>query len=326
MIDRRGIFVLSLDTELAWGAVHHQGKARNDADYARTRAVIHEVLRLLERYEVRATWAVVGHLMLDRCAPESGVKHPDAARPAYAWFDGDWFDQDPCTDAHTDPFWYGPDIIAAILDCSAPQEIGSHGFSHMIIGDPGCTREVFASELSQSKAVAARWGVQPRSFVYPRNAIAHQDVLVEQGFTAYRGTAPAWHWRVPAPLRRGARFLDTILPITPANAMPVLEGRLCNVPATYFYLHRKGWARFVPMSIRVTKAVNALQKAARDGAMFHMWFHPFNLASDPARLLGGLETVLQTAATLRDSGLLVNETMGGLAAALMQATAMEKAE
>jgi hypothetical protein len=143
--------------------------------------------------------------------------------------------------------------------------------------------------------------------------VGYVDALVERGYVAYRGNADAWHSQLPRPIARAARLMDAFLPIPPRNAAPVVEGPIVNVPATYLYLHRKGWARLVPLSFRVSKAVSALRRAANEGAMFHMWFHPFNLASDPEALLGGLETIFQEAATLRASGLLVNETMGSLA-------------
>jgi hypothetical protein len=47
--------------------------------------------------------------------------------------------------------------------------------------------------------------------------------------------------------------------------------------------------------------------------MFHLWTHPFNIGSDPRNLLRGLELIFQEVRALRDSGLIVNYTMGGLA-------------
>jgi peptidoglycan/xylan/chitin deacetylase (PgdA/CDA1 family) len=323
-VNEPGAFVISLDTELAWGAVHHQGTARNDADYARTRDVIRDLLQLFQRYEIRATWAVVGHLMLERCSPHEGVKHPASVRPAYPWFRGDWFDQDPCTDVASDPFWYGPDIVESIRACPVPQEIGSHGFSHMIIGDPGCPREAFLAELQQSREAAGAWGIPLQSFVYPRNAIGYTDDLAENGFLAYRGVAPAWHEKLPSPVRRAARLVDAFLPVTPASATPTVEGKVCNIPATYFYLHRKSWARLVPIAVRTSKALKGLRHAAHTGQVFHMWFHPFNIASDPGPLLRGLEDILQGVAILRSSGLMVNETMGSLAKRLLEAQAAKE--
>jgi hypothetical protein len=63
----------------------------------------------------------------------------------------------------------------------------------------------------------------------------------------------------------------------------------------------------------VRKATTGLQRAAERGEVFHLWTHPFNIASDPRALVRGLELIFQEFARLRDSGLIFNSTMGSLA-------------
>ena len=313
-----GTFIFSLDLELSWGTAHHRGYQRWEPQYARTRQVVRGLLDLFERYDVRATWAVVGHLFLSSCQPEHGRKHPEVLRPSYRWFSGDWFDGDPCTDVSTDPFWYAPDIVEQIIACPVPQEVGSHGFSHAIVGDPGCSMECFASELEACQAVASPMGIRLKSFVFPRNAVGHVEALAEREFTAFRGTTPEWYARLPGPLERVARMVQAFLPMAAPPAVPHLEQGVWNIPASYFYLHRDGWGRLVPIAVRVRKAVASLRRAARDGSAFHLWTHPFNIASDPQALLGGLDTILREAKSLRDAGQLVNHTMGSMADALLE--------
>ena len=315
----KAVFLLSIDTELAWGSVHNGAFARYQGHYQRTREAITRLLALLERYEIHATWAVVGHLFLERCQPRGGVKHPEITRPTYPWFTGDWFATDPGGDRDHDPFWYGPDIVAQIRRCPVRQEIGSHGFSHLIVGDPGCSRECFDSELQACRAEAERWGIPLQSFVFPRNSIGHLDTLAAHGFTAYRGVTPAWHARFPRPLRRAAHLVDSLLPVAPPTPLPRKDGPLWNLPASYFYPHRDGWARLIPVGIGVRKARRGLARAAQQRALFHLWFHPFNLASDPDALLAGLEDIFNEVKALREGGALASLTMGELAAQLQQA-------
>jgi hypothetical protein len=306
---------MSLDTELAWGMVHRGSYDGHEREYAGTRAVIDDLLGLLEQFEIQATWAVVGHLFLERCSPIDGVKHPEIVRPRYEWFGGDWFDRDPCTDTGRDPWWYGPDIVDRILTCRVPQEIACHNFSHAIVGDPACGRVEFESELRACEAVAAGRGLSLRSFVFPRNAVAHLDVLKARGYESYRGVEPSWAWQA-GPFARAARFLDAFLPFGAPVSAPELRSGLWNIPASYNYLHRTGWGRFVPVRVRVMRTVGGLHRAAREHAVFHLWTHPFNLASDPKGLLGGLRVVFQEVKSLRESGLVRSMTMSGLAAAL----------
>ncbi|HHX96667.1 MAG TPA: hypothetical protein GX687_04295 [Clostridia bacterium] len=59
----KGVFVLSLDTELAWG-MRDKPKAvvRNKRYYEKTHKVINEILNLMINYNISATWAIVGKL------------------------------------------------------------------------------------------------------------------------------------------------------------------------------------------------------------------------------------------------------------------------
>ncbi|MCI0438026.1 MAG: polysaccharide deacetylase family protein [Chloroflexi bacterium] len=317
----KGVFLLSIDTELAWGGVHDGSFRRRSPHYLRTRDVIGRLLRLLDEYEIHATWAVVGHLMLESCKPHGGRKHPEIARPAYSWLRGDWFASDPCANASAAPFWYGPDIVQRILDCGTRQEIGSHGFSHMIVGDPGCSRECFDSELKASREAAKRWGIELKSFVFPRNSIGHLDVLAANGFTSFRGVTKTGYRLLPGTLQRVGRGIENMLPSPAVTAHPRKTGELWDLPATCFYLHRDGWARRAPIAFRVRKSVSGLRKAASERAIHHLWFHPFNLASDPDGLLDGLKAIFAEAARLREQGGLLNPTMGEMAGSLQRASA-----
>jgi peptidoglycan/xylan/chitin deacetylase (PgdA/CDA1 family) len=313
----RGVFLLSLDTEMAWGDVRRSTPDPRARLYDGTRYAVRHLLALLERYGVRATWAVVGHLFLDSCEMVGGLKHPEVERAAYPWHAGDWFDADPCSDVQSAPAWYAPDLIDWILECPAPQEIGCHTFSHILVDDPGCSRGCFRSELRACRALAERRGLELRSFVFPRNGIAHLDVLKEEGFLAYRGNIePPWTRFVPGGLRRPARLVRWAAPLFPLTAQPQRVGGLWNLPATTFFLHSIGVARAVPIRARVVRAVRGIQRSIEERSISHLYLHPFNLASDPNGLLRGLEQVLATVARHRDAGRIDNPTMGELAEAL----------
>jgi hypothetical protein len=57
--------------------------------------------------------------------------------------------------------------------------------------------------------------------------------------------------------------------------------------------------------------------------MFHLWFHPFNLASDPDGLLKGLEEIFIHVNRLREAGKMTNPTMGDLSEMLQEAAPQE---
>ena len=301
----KGAFVLSLDTELAWGMLHRGGYAGHELEFERTRYVVERLLELLVQYNISATWAVVGKLLEEPPVPGNGAASGSRQRPEW-WRTGE------------DHYWSAPDIVEKILACPVPQEIGCHTYTHMIMGTPGADREALDREIKHCRNLARRRGVTLRSFVYPRNVVSDVDVLEQNGFTAYRGVARSWAWRVPGIAGRVARVVEQLLPVAAPVTYPTVHGGIVDLPASTLYLHRNGWAKYLPIRMRVRKSIASLHKAALSGGLFHLWTHPFNLASDPDGLLNGLARVFQEVNALRDSGLLVNHTMAGLAAEAVQ--------
>ena len=86
--DHTALFVISIDLEMSWGAIHH-GQPHESHPYSRERQIVRDVLNLMEQYRLVGTWAIVGHLFLSACAPEQGIKHPGIVRPDYEWHSGD---------------------------------------------------------------------------------------------------------------------------------------------------------------------------------------------------------------------------------------------
>ncbi len=302
-------FVLSIDTELAWGT---RGDDYFRADYERTREVIQRLLVLFSRYQIRATWAVVGHLFLKDCTRATdGSVHPEIVRPAGWTGARDWFSIDPASSRAHAPIWYGDDIVQAIQACEPRQEIGSHSFSHFYADT--CSRESFASDVAEAVRVSRMVGVTPRAYVFPQNRVNHLDVLREHGFTVYRGVDENWYRTFPRLLKKFAHMIDDYFIPTAPVVFPRREQALINLPGSWFYGHARGWAKYVPRWMRVRKAKSGIRRAIKQSGVFHLWFHPFNLASDPEGLLGGLEEILSFVQSLREAGKLEVLSMGELA-------------
>lgn len=305
-----GSFVLSIDTELAWGCMDIGGIEYFRRDYEKTREIIDRLLDLLVEYEISAVWAIVGHLFLDGCRPVNGIKHPEITRANHSWWKQDWFSLDPATDIETDPLWYGRDIVTKIKNCPVPQEIASHSFSHVIFGDPGCSREAARSEVKRCVELALEMGITLSSFVFPRNSPGHLEVLAEQGFTCFRGEDPCWYGPLPRPVRKIAHVLDQFFAVQPPVVEPkIVDSGLVCLPGSQIYIPAHGFRRLIPVASRVKKAAKGLEKAVKEGKTFHLWFHPFNLARRTDALFIGLEGIFRKVTELRAGGTLVIRTM-----------------
>jgi peptidoglycan/xylan/chitin deacetylase (PgdA/CDA1 family) len=314
----RGVFTLSLDLELIWGTLHRAGPEPFRAACEREREeVIDRLLELLEEFELQATWCILGHLMLRSCAPVNGRKHPEVARPAYSWYEADWFSPDPCSDEESAPIYYGRSLVERIRDCAVPQEIGSHSFSHVIFGESGCTKDTAASELAACVRAAKDLGIELRSFAFPGNQVGHLEALRDAGFVGFRGPEPTWHQGGGGvggpPLKRGGHLADVLFARQPPVVLPVRtpEG-LVNIPASMMLFPMHGIRRHIPMGPRVKRATKGLDRAVRERRVFHLWFHPTNLADDAATMFAGLREIFEHVAALREEGELKVKPMSSI--------------
>jgi hypothetical protein len=229
----------------------------------------------------------------------------------------DWFALDPCSSVEEDPYWYGSDIVEAIMKCKVPQEIGCHTFSHVIVGDPGCSQACFDSELKECRRLAGLLGIDLKSFVFPRNKINYTSTLTDNGFTAYRGEDHCWYGKLPIALQYLAAGIDHYLMFTPATVSPEKGPDNCwNINGSYYFGGCAGPRRFIPVFCRVKKVQKGLNTAINNQQVFHLWIHPVDLATDPGRMMPGIEKIFITVNKLRESGAIENLTMGELASKL----------
>ena len=317
----RGVFTISLDFELIWGTRDLFGSTgfRRACEIERT-TVIDRLLDLFVEFEIPATWCVLGHLFLERCSSgREGRPHAEIVRPRHSWHSGDWFDDDPVSSETEAPLFYGRSLVEKIQNCPVKQEIGCHSFSHVIFGDAGCSRETAESELAACVKAAKDLGIEMRSFAFPRNLVGHLDVLKEYGFLSYRGPEPQWYEKAsftPTQKRIG-HLWDVLTAATPPVVVPEhTGGDLWNIPGSMIYFPMHGLRRYIPVSLRVSRARKGLDAAADKRRIFHLWFHPTNLADSTEAMFSGLRQILIYARSLCDEGRLAVRPMGEIASFL----------
>lgn len=287
----RGVFCISVDTELLWG--------RHDTRYqsfiqrtAREREIINKLLILFKQYDIGATWAVVGHLFLNKCKKEGGKIHPDIKRPSFGWVKGDWLRCDPGTSVKKNPCWYGSDIIKMIQK-DKNQEIGSHSFSHIIFGDKGCTKKCAESEIKKCVELAKKENIELYSFVFPRNSIGHLDILKKYQLKTFRGEDD-YSLPTQGVIGKIYQLLDLLF-LIPHASTPRLTKGLLEIPGSMYFLSSRGWRKLLPEKIRIWKAQASIRKAVKEKKVFHLWFHPVDLADNSISLLKTLEQILRYA-------------------------------
>jgi peptidoglycan/xylan/chitin deacetylase (PgdA/CDA1 family) len=246
----KGKLTISIDLELAWGFWDILTPEILRQSESAERPICDALLELFDRYAVPATWAVVA-AMLDRASAQG--------RPG------------------REASWYAPDIVERIRAAKASHEIGSHGGRHLYYDRMSAAQA--QADLDFVADVHRRNGLTLASFVFPRNAVGHLDLLARAGFRVFRGPDTGWARLAPrlgASAGRVVTFADKVLPIPPAPARPQAYGGLVDVAGSMLLPGRDGARRFILPQVSRAKLAMGLKRAQRSGETFHFWFHPCN--------------------------------------------------
>ncbi|MHA1835071.1 MAG: polysaccharide deacetylase family protein [Candidatus Baldrarchaeia archaeon] len=295
------VFIFSLDLELIWGAI-------NPPDYSllillkkaggvKLRACIYFMLDLFERYKVAATWAAVGHLFLDYLSEheEQGFNlHSNSCLSSKNLFTS-LLREDPL-------LLYGKDIVEEIMSSHIDHEIGYHSFSHPIF--TSITREAAEMEIKRGIELAKEFGLNLKSFVFPRNEIAHVDLLKKYGFKIYRGK-PAGRYDVKQPFLR-RKVNGAIDKLVAPPVLPVWENGIWSISSSMFFCDTQ-----IPISLLLRSRIG-LERSIRSKKVFHVFMHPWNLLCYES-LRRNLTVFLKWLSKERDKGKIEVMTMGEFA-------------
>lgn len=308
----KGVFVISVDVEFAWGLVD---VAISTGDYQRIlaeREAIRRVLELFERYEIRGTWALVGHLCRERVEVSDGRAVPEIPRPVMRGETRDWLWQVGFGSAEV---WCAPDVIEMIREARPVQEIGSHSFGHIRYCEEEANPAAIAADIRLAKEAHCKANLEFVSFVFPYNCVGFRKELREAGIRVYRGHTRRWYDGIrPIAAWRFMNLLTQAVGITPPLVRAERdEFGLVNIPDSMLLYHRQGLRRLIRSGTQVRMAQRAMAAAAREGKIFHLWFHPSNIAHQIEEQCATLERILRHACELMRQGRLENLTMKEIA-------------
>jgi hypothetical protein len=292
----RGVIVISIDTEQIWGhfdLTDETGYCRRFPDCV---AVHDRLLNCLCAANISATWTVVGALTL------SGTS--GGQDPRFAGLPQAWVATVPAGDETSAPLWYRRSFVKRLKDARVAQDVGLHGgLTHLIWGDPRTSEEVAWREFDAGQRALEEIGIQPRSFVFPRDLVDYLDILATHGIRCYRGRAPILSEKLGLNFAgRVARLTEEVGRLTPPPVWPeeVLHG-LWNIPASMgLYSLGRAASRLAPVRWRLDRVRLGIAAAVRRHGIFHLCFHPQNLA-ESAWAFSAFETIVQEIAKWRDA-------------------------
>jgi peptidoglycan/xylan/chitin deacetylase (PgdA/CDA1 family) len=184
----KGGLIISADLEMAWAWRYTKTGSDHLKKGRLERKNFPKIIQLLENYDIPITFAVVGHLFLEKCqnGDHDWMKRIPHFDDHWKFTRGDWYDHDPHSNYKDAPEWYAPDLIKMILNSKVEHEVGSHTFSHIDFSYRNCPPEVAVDEIKACLKAAEPYGINLESIVFPGGTRGNIEVLKKHNFTIYR--------------------------------------------------------------------------------------------------------------------------------------------
>ncbi len=297
----KGTFIISLDYELMWGmfdVVSKDGYGRTNV--ANVPLVIDNLLALFRKYDVHATFATVGMLMYDN--KENLLHDLPVVKPLYAnstcsayngTIDGIKEDEEIQ--------FFQPQVVETLKKANGV-EVGTHTYCHYYCWEDGQTIEQFEADIQKAYEVAAGRGIVLKSIVFPRNQVSaeHLKVCAKYGITSYRGNALKY-FNEPKNIiekykNRICRLLDAYMNIGGMTTVPYREIDLSESPVNLraSRLLRAYSKKFAFLDgVRLGRMKKEMLHSAKNGEMYHIWWHPHNFGANMNQNLAFLEELLK---------------------------------
>jgi peptidoglycan/xylan/chitin deacetylase (PgdA/CDA1 family) len=177
-----------------------------------------------------------------------------------------------------------------VQDSGIDHEIGLHSYAHQPFDD--MIKSEVRDDVSAGQQILSEYGIEPESFVFPQNRIAHLDVLAASGIRTYRDKLDnGW---LPSVVRQ---FVPpTVSPSESQTDIVAFPGSLFIADPIY------------PSSLTRLRAIAGIQKAIITDRIIHFWLHPHNIITNPP-VLDGLTDIFERIAAHRRAGEIEVATM-----------------
>jgi peptidoglycan/xylan/chitin deacetylase (PgdA/CDA1 family) len=280
-------FILSFDCEGKWGVADAlSARHRRALTDERLGHAYRSILSILDEYGIPATFAFVGAFAQSaegfaRIRPRMEAlaeRAPHYLAPALRDVDEGGGDG-----------WHGGAFVEAVISAQVAHEIALHGVTHV----PWTSVDAEFVEAEMQLFHHLEGPIRDsRTFVFPRNLVAHANLLARHGFAGYRTARPE--------RSRLASFLSEFN-LFEAPEHPLWADRITRIPAGFFLNWRSGLRKLVPPAITRLRAKRLLERAGAADAVVHYWLHPENVATAPSTI-GLVRMLAREVASARDTG------------------------
>jgi len=296
---KHGVFTVSLDFELYWGVRDKRSIDQYKNNLLGVRKAVPEMLRIFSDNNIHATWATVGFLFFKDTNELS--KNIPKLLPEYNREELSPYKYIQETSDLDAVYHFAPELIEMILKHEG-QEIGTHTFSHYYCLEKGQSLAQFEEDIFSAIEVARRKGASIKSLVFPRNQWNKEylSALIKLGVRCYRGNESSWIYKASDDvgqnrLQRAFRLLDAYFNLSGHNTYDLkdcIKEKPFNFPASRFLRPYSDKLAFLDR-LRLRRIKNAMNDAAINNRIFHLWWHPHNFGVNTNENNGFLAEILK---------------------------------
>ncbi len=301
-----GIFIISLDFELYWGVRDKRSIEQYKNNLQGVSKAVPEILQAFNKHSIHATWATVGFLFFKN-AEDLKQSFP-VLTPAYNKEElspYSYIKYNP----NLDPIYhFAPELIKSIIE-NKGQEIGTHTFSHYYCLEEGQSIEDFNQDIKAAKNIAKREGISLRSLIFPRNQWNEKYIssLAKYGIQCYRGNEAGWIYKASDDagqnkFQRAFRLVDAYLNLSGHNVYDLpayAHEKPYNLPSSRFLRPYSSKLAFLD-GLRLKRIKKAMNHAAINNKVFHLWWHPHNFGVNINKNIDILVGILKHYNTLNE--------------------------
>lgn len=297
-----GALILSLDYELMWGCLEWSTlEAYGKTHVARVPAVIERILELLEKYEVKATFATVGMIML--ADKQEALNNLPELVPSYEKHRCSPYENNyiQMVSEQEESLYFSSQTVE-LLKNNSFVEIGTHTYCHYYCDEKGQTIEQFEADLKKAIEVAHKKDCSIKSIVFPKNQVSEEylKVCAENGLICYRGNAKHFFNRPKNRFgvikNRISRLLDTYIKLSKPSSIPYADIEqvhgMINVQASRMLRPYSSKLAFLE-PLKVKRVCDEITYAAQNGELYHLWWHPHNFGNNVDKNMEMFEKILQ---------------------------------
>ena len=322
-----GQFVISLDLEKFWGVFDSSASKNYQKNISNVDIVIDRLLDLSNTYNIQLTFSTVGFLFNKN--KEDYLKNIPKALPTYSnkkhnpypLLDHIGYNQE------NDTIHYAYNSLLKIKN-EPKHEIGTHSYCHYYCLEEGQTTQQFEADLKMAKKVAQNIDVDIKSIVFPRNQVNddYLKVCKEQGILSYRGVENHAIYKAKSKKEtkkstyRIMRLSDSYINLTGNHTYKLDDLKnnngMVNIPSSRFlrpYSHKLR----VLEPLKINRIKNGMTKAAKNGELYHLWWHPHNFGNYIDENFKLLEQLFKHYIKLNEKFNFESVTMTGLAEKLI---------